>query len=79
MDESEHLVREEKPASRTACSVIVCLGHLRRQIKGQKAIATSHLCNDCHKVGGRGLVVQSLTRFNSKDTAVPIDGKLGKR
>lgn len=41
--------------------------------------ATSHLCNHRHKVRGCGLVVQSLTRFDSKDAAVTVDGKLGKR
>lgn len=54
---------------------VVCLGHLRRQTKR----VTSHLCNHCHKVRGGGLVVQSLTRFDPQDAAVPIDGKLGKR
>lgn len=54
----------------------VCLGHLRRQTQRQRV--TSHLCHHRHKVCGGGLVVQSLTGFHSQDTAVPIDGKLGK-
>lgn len=40
---------------------------------------TSYLCHHCHKVGGSGLVIQSLTRFDSQDPTVAINGKLGKR
>lgn len=40
---------------------------------------TSHLCNHGHKVGGRGLVVQIFTGFDSEDAAVPVDGELGER
>lgn len=41
--------------------------------------ATSHLCNNCHEMCRRGLIVKSLARFHSEDPAVPIDGKLGER
>lgn len=52
-----------------------CLGHQRRQTKRQ-IMMTSHLCDHHHKVGGSGLVVQSLPRLDPQDTTVPIDGKL---
>lgn len=55
-----------------------CLGHLRRQTK-KRIMMTSHLCDHRHKVGGGGLVVQSLPRLDSQDTTVPIDGKLWER
>ena len=48
------------------------------QIRSERKTATSHLCNNCHKMCRRGLVVQSLARFDSKDPAVPIDGELGE-
>lgn len=46
--------------------------------KNTSKVVASHLCNHCHKVCGRGLVVQSLTGFDPQDAAVPIDGKFGK-
>lgn len=48
------------------------------QIQNQRIIVTSHLCNHCHKMCWRGLVVQSLAWFDSNDPTVPIDGELGK-
>lgn len=47
--------------------------------RARRTDVTSYLCHHCHKVCGSGLVIQSLTRFDSQDTAVAIDGKLGKR
>lgn len=48
------------------------------QIQTQRTTPASHLSNDCHKMCWCGFVVQSLTRFDSKDPAVPINGELGK-
>lgn len=38
----------------------------------------SYLCHHGHKVCGSGLVIQSLTRFDSQNPVVSINRKLGK-
>lgn len=44
-----------------------------------KGEVTSDLGDNCHKVCGRGLIVQSFTGFHSQDAAVTVDGELGQR
>lgn len=46
-------------------------------VEGQTEM-TSYLCHHGHKVCGSGLEIQSLTRFDSQDSAVSINRKLGK-
>lgn len=77
MDESETsyaLLMMRKAASQAA--------HWTPERTNQRAKSvrtTAHLCNHGHKVGGRGLVVQIFTGFDSEDAAVPVDGELGER
>lgn len=46
-------------------------------VKGQTEMP-SHLCHHGHKVCESGLIIQSLTRFDSQDPAVSVNRKLGK-
>lgn len=67
----------ELPSSMFFFVVLDRCGCNATSVKGQTEM-TSYLCHYGHKVCGSGLVIQSLTRFDSQDSAVSINCKLGK-